>query len=120
MAVSKSSRRLLASLAGALALPAIIGRAPDTPAGQEADKIKCYGVSKCKGTGDCGGPVSRRARPSPLRLGSRRSRAFPGGKGKNTSFRRRPGRHRREQAAVDLFDQGVAAAPLPANWVSRS
>lgn len=51
MAVSDSRRRLIASLAGVLALPAL-ARAQD--AGSE--KAKCYGVNKCKETGDCGGP----------------------------------------------------------------
>lgn len=52
MAVSKSRRLLLASLAGALALPAIAHAGE----GEESEAAHCYGVNKCKGTGDCGGP----------------------------------------------------------------
>ncbi len=54
MQVSKSRRVVIASLSAALALPLVA-------AGQEggdaaAEKVKCYGVNKCKETGDCGGP----------------------------------------------------------------
>jgi len=55
MNASKSRRVLIASLAGALALPALSG-AQDKPAGDGGEKVKCYGVNKCKATGDCGGP----------------------------------------------------------------
>lgn len=52
MHVSKSRRLLVASLASALALPALAST--QDPAGGE--KAHCYGVNKCKATGDCGGP----------------------------------------------------------------
>jgi uncharacterized membrane protein len=55
MNASKSRRVLIASLAGALALPSL-GSAQDKPAADQGEKVKCYGVNKCKATGDCGGP----------------------------------------------------------------
>jgi uncharacterized membrane protein len=56
MAVSKSRRLLIGSLAAALGLPAV-AQAQDSQAPQGGgEKAKCYGVNKCKGTGDCGGP----------------------------------------------------------------
>lgn len=48
-------RILIASLAGALALPAVSGAATQQPAADK-ETVKCYGVNKCKATGDCGGP----------------------------------------------------------------
>lgn len=54
MPMSKSRRVLLASLASALALPAVAS-AQEKPAAQ-SEKVPCYGVNKCKATGDCGGP----------------------------------------------------------------
>jgi len=48
MNASKSRRVLIASLAGALTLPAL--------GGAQDEKVHCYGVNKCKATGDCGGP----------------------------------------------------------------
>ncbi len=54
MKPSTSRRILMTSLASALALPAL-AVAQDAPdAG--AEKVHCYGVNKCKETGDCGGP----------------------------------------------------------------
>ena len=44
---------LVAALAGALALPAALN-AQDKPAPDDGDKKPCWGVNKCKGTGDCG------------------------------------------------------------------
>jgi uncharacterized membrane protein len=41
-------------MASALALPAL-GSAQEKPA-ESGEKVHCYGVNKCKGTGDCGGP----------------------------------------------------------------
>lgn len=55
MAVSDSRRLLIASLAGVLALPAL-ALAQDAGSGKAAEQVKCYGVNKCKETGDCGGP----------------------------------------------------------------
>lgn len=54
MHVSKSRRLLVASLASALALPALAST--QDPAAQGGEKAHCYGVNKCKATGDCGGP----------------------------------------------------------------
>jgi len=54
MDASKSRRRLVASLASALALPALAGA--QEPGSQTGEKVHCYGVNKCKETGDCGGP----------------------------------------------------------------
>ena len=55
MNASKTRRVLIASLAGALTLPGLVG-AQDEPAEAGGEKVKCYGVNKCKATGDCGGP----------------------------------------------------------------
>jgi len=55
MNASKSRRVLIASLASALTLPALVGAQGQT-AGDGGEKVKCYGVNKCKATGDCGGP----------------------------------------------------------------
>jgi uncharacterized membrane protein len=44
----------MTSLASALALPAAASPADAPDAG--AEKAHCYGVNKCKETGDCGGP----------------------------------------------------------------
>lgn len=53
MTQQSSSRLLRTSLAAALALPAMlaVGEAPALPAGI----VHCYGVNRCKGTGDCAG-----------------------------------------------------------------
>jgi uncharacterized membrane protein len=51
---SKSRRILVASLASALALPALTSA--QAQGGQSGEKVHCYGVNKCKATGDCGGP----------------------------------------------------------------
>ena len=54
MPISRSRRLFVASLAGALAIPAL---ATSDQAGKAStEKAKCYGVNKCKGTGDCNGP----------------------------------------------------------------
>lgn len=56
MDISKSRRFLIGSLAGVLALPAL-ANSQDKPAPQAPGaKVACYGVNKCKATGDCGGP----------------------------------------------------------------
>ena len=54
MPISRSRRILVASLASALALPALAGA--QEQGGKSGEKVHCYGVNKCKGTGDCGGP----------------------------------------------------------------
>ena len=53
MATSKSRRLLMASLASALAIP--VAMSPSSVHAEESEKVHCYGVNKCKGTGDCGG-----------------------------------------------------------------
>jgi uncharacterized membrane protein len=42
---------LIASLASALAVPAVVSAA-DTP--QQAQTAACFGINKCKGMGECG------------------------------------------------------------------
>ena len=54
MTVSKNRRILIASLTTALAVPAFAG-AEEANKG-ESETVHCYGVNKCKETGDCGGP----------------------------------------------------------------
>jgi uncharacterized membrane protein len=50
---SRSTNLLLASaVAGLLAVSA--GAVP-AQAADEGEKVKCYGINKCKGTGACGG-----------------------------------------------------------------
>lgn len=49
---SKRTRRvLLAAMAGMLATASLGSSA----IAEEADKVHCYGINKCKGTGDCSG-----------------------------------------------------------------
>lgn len=55
MPTSHSRRALIASLASALALPVIAGSQEGPPGSESGEKVKCYGVNKCKGVGDCGG-----------------------------------------------------------------
>jgi uncharacterized membrane protein len=49
--VSKGSLLLASAVAGLLTLAAPAGMATS----HEAEKVECYGVNKCKGTGACGG-----------------------------------------------------------------
>ena len=42
---------LASAVTGLLTLAAPVG----TATAGDADKVHCYGVNKCKGTGDCGG-----------------------------------------------------------------
>ena len=49
--VNKSSL-LLASAAAGLMAYGITMAAPGTA---QAEEVKCYGINKCKGTGECGG-----------------------------------------------------------------
>lgn len=46
-----SRRLLMASLAGVLALPVL---AQEGQGAKDGDKLPCWGINKCKGTGDCG------------------------------------------------------------------
>ena len=55
--MTKKTRLLLiASLTGAIATPAIVSLAAGDGAKAKGKPAPCYGVNKCKGTGDCGGP----------------------------------------------------------------
>jgi uncharacterized membrane protein len=49
--VNKGGTLLASAVAGLLALAAPIG----TATAADAENVHCYGVNKCKGTGDCGG-----------------------------------------------------------------
>ena len=52
MTKTRNNRRLLlASAAAGLMLGATLGAATTA----HAEEARCYGVNKCKGTGDCGG-----------------------------------------------------------------
>ena len=51
---SKSRRVLIASLSTVLAAPLVF--APGLVRAEEGEAVHCYGVNKCKETGDCGGP----------------------------------------------------------------
>ena len=53
MASRTSNKMLMAAVAGLLTVGAI-GTAT-TARGEEGDKVKCYGVNSCKGTGACSG-----------------------------------------------------------------
>jgi uncharacterized membrane protein len=56
MSTSKRRRILVATLASALVIaPAVLAGATNAAAAKESEKVRCYGVNKCKGTGDCGG-----------------------------------------------------------------
>ena len=46
---------LVASLAGVLAVPLAMATFGGTTAAHEIEEVHCYGVNKCKATGDCGG-----------------------------------------------------------------
>ena len=48
-----SKALLVSAIAGLLAVNA--ASAADQPAQGEGDKVHCYGINKCKGTGDCSG-----------------------------------------------------------------
>ena len=50
----KTRSLLVAALAGALALPAAVRAQDSNAAPDDGDKKPCWGVNKCKGTGDCG------------------------------------------------------------------
>ena len=49
--VQKGSLLVASAVAGLLAFAA----APGGASADEAEKVHCYGVNKCKGTGSCGG-----------------------------------------------------------------
>ena len=52
---NKKQALLAASLAG---LMAFAGTAAFGQMAMAEDKVPCYGINKCKGTGDCGGKAS--------------------------------------------------------------
>lgn len=49
----KHQALLVASVAGLLAAGLVSGSTAQAHAGE--GKVSCYGINKCKGTGDCGG-----------------------------------------------------------------
>ncbi|MBW2493821.1 MAG: hypothetical protein JRE43_03640 [Deltaproteobacteria bacterium] len=49
--LNKGAMLLASAAAGLLTLAAPVG----TATAADAEKVNCYGVNKCKGTGDCGG-----------------------------------------------------------------
>jgi len=49
--VNKRNLLLASAFAGMLALAG----APGSASAEEAEKVNCYGVNKCKGAGACGG-----------------------------------------------------------------
>jgi len=50
---NRTKRVLLAAVAGMLATASFAGNAVAKDAA--AEKVHCYGINKCKGTGDCSG-----------------------------------------------------------------
>lgn len=53
MASRTTNRMLMAAVAGLLTMGAV--GAASTARAADTDKVKCYGVNTCKGTGACGG-----------------------------------------------------------------
>lgn len=53
MASRTTNRMLMAAVAGLLTMSAV--GAASTAQAAEGDKVKCYGVNTCKGSGACGG-----------------------------------------------------------------
>ena len=52
----KTQRALVAaSVAGLVAAAGLISLGRTAQAAEEAAKLPCYGINKCKGTGECGG-----------------------------------------------------------------
>jgi uncharacterized membrane protein len=49
--VNKGSVLLASTVAGLMMAAGVVG----TASADEGDKVHCYGVNKCKGTGSCGG-----------------------------------------------------------------
>ena len=52
---TKQRTLLAASVAGLLAAVGSVRAGPVQAAAEGGEKVHCYGVNKCKGTGDCGG-----------------------------------------------------------------
>ena len=54
--MEKNKRTLVAaSVAGLLAAAGLASLHQSAQAADEADHVPCYGINKCKGTGECGG-----------------------------------------------------------------
>ncbi len=51
--MEKKRALIAASVAGLLAAVSVVSATTAQAAG--ANKVPCYGINKCKGTGDCGG-----------------------------------------------------------------
>ncbi len=51
MQINKKSALLASAITGLLVLAGVAG----TASAEDAKKVHCYGVNKCKGTGACGG-----------------------------------------------------------------
>ena len=51
---NRSKSLLVAALATMLTIPAALQAQDQKPAPDDGDKKPCWGVNKCKGTGDCG------------------------------------------------------------------
>ena len=49
--MNKKRALVAASVAGLMAAAGVMG----VTTAQAEDKVPCYGINKCKGTGDCGG-----------------------------------------------------------------
>ena len=52
---NKKRALVAASVAGLLAAAGLAGMNASAHAADEADHVSCYGINKCKGTGECGG-----------------------------------------------------------------
>ena len=50
--INKKSVLIASAIAGLLV---VAGMAPGSASAEDAKKVHCYGVNKCKGTGSCGG-----------------------------------------------------------------
>lgn len=51
MGINKKSALLASAITGLLVMAGVAG----TASAEDAKKVHCYGVNKCKGTGACGG-----------------------------------------------------------------
>lgn len=59
---TRSRRSLLvAALAATLSLPAALKAQDEKPAPDDGDRKPCWGVNRCKGTGDCGAAGCRQS-----------------------------------------------------------
>lgn len=51
----QASKALVAAAVAGLLTLSVAGSAAQAAEGADADKVHCYGINKCKGTGDCSG-----------------------------------------------------------------